>query len=108
FGGSSLVVTVADPDLVPQGWNDKTSSIIVIDGQWGVYQDTNYSGTAWTVSRVGGPNGDGTYPDYSDWGGTNVNANEPTSDARPERHGPSTGEARRWGQVLANSNSEAV
>jgi len=71
FGGSSLVVTVADPDLVPQGWNDKTSSLIVVDGQWTLYEDTNYGGKSWTVSSVGGPTADGTYPDYSDWGGTN-------------------------------------
>ena len=71
FGGSALVVTVADPNLVPQNWNDKTSSLIVIDGQWALYEDINYGGTVWTVSAVGGPTGDGTYPDYADWGGTN-------------------------------------
>ncbi len=71
FGGSSLVVTVADPDLVPQGWNDKISSLIVIRGQWALYDDTSYGGANWTVSEVGGPNGDGTYADYSDWAGTN-------------------------------------
>ena len=71
FQGKSLTVTEPEPNLVPQGFNDITSSIIVISGQWTLYKDINYGGTSQTVSEVGGPYGDGTYPDYGDWGGTN-------------------------------------
>lgn len=71
FQGKSLVVTSDEPNLVPQGFNDITSSLIVISGQWSLYQNVNYTGTSWTVSEVGGPDGDGCYPDYGDWGGTN-------------------------------------
>jgi hypothetical protein len=71
FGGSSLIVQSPDTSLVPQGWNDAVSSLIVIDGQWSLYDDINYGGTQWSVSASGGPSGDGTYPDWADWGGTN-------------------------------------
>ncbi|WP_298517260.1 beta/gamma crystallin-related protein [uncultured Kordia sp.] len=71
ISGSSLTLTASDPNLVPQGWNDKISSLIVVSGTWELYQNTKYGGSSWSVSDSGGPNGDGVYPDWSDWGGTN-------------------------------------
>ena len=71
YGGGALVLTGADSDLGPQGWNDKVSSLIVIDGTWNLYKDSNYGGTKWSVSANGGPSNDGTYSDWSSWGGTN-------------------------------------
>ena len=71
LSGDSLTLTEADTNLIPQGWNDSISSLIVINGDWDMYQDTNYGGTVWNVSGSGGPAGDGVYPDWNDWGGTN-------------------------------------
>lgn len=72
FGGDALVVNGPEPNLKPQGWNDKISSLIVIDGSWELYKDISYGGTQWgPVSPDGGPTKNGLYPDYADWGGTN-------------------------------------
>jgi len=69
--GNSLTLTESDPNLVPQGWNDKISSLIVIDGDWDLFQDVDFKGATWNASESGGPGGDGVYPDWKDWGGTN-------------------------------------
>ena len=79
FGGDALVVTSADPDLGPQGWNDAVSSLIVIDGAWSLYEDINYGGTRWSVNALGGPANDGTYADWSDWSGSNDSISSLTS-----------------------------
>ncbi len=71
LSGDSLTLTEADPNLSSQGWNDRISSLIVIDGDWDLYQNANYSGTVWNVSDSGGPAEDGVYPDYNDWNGKN-------------------------------------
>src|SRR5437762_2616647 len=69
YGGGALVLTGADSDLGPQGWNDKVSSLIVIDGTWNLYKDSNYGGTKWSVSANGGPSSDGTYKNPRAWEG---------------------------------------
>ena len=71
FGGQNLTLRQADTNLKDQGFNDKTSAIIVCSGSWILYQDADYKGQQWVVQENGGPNGDGLYPSYSDWGGKN-------------------------------------
>lgn len=71
LGGDALAINGADPNLAPQGWNDQISSLIVLKGTWELFNAANYKSTVWKVSDSGGPTGDGVYPDWIDWGGTN-------------------------------------
>jgi len=43
FGGLPLVVTNAEANLVPKGFNDKASSIWVQRGAWMFFRDINFS-----------------------------------------------------------------
>jgi hypothetical protein len=72
FGGNALVLKDEDiQHLGPRGFNDRTSSLIVIDGQWTLYRNSEFGGTRWHVQHNGGPEGDGTYPHFNDWNGDN-------------------------------------
>jgi hypothetical protein len=71
FGGDHLSLQQPDANLKNQNFNDKTSAIIVCSGNWKLYQDSNFNGKLWEVHEKGGPNQDGLYPSYKDWGGTN-------------------------------------
>lgn len=67
FGGGCKIITDVTPHL--GSFNDHTSSVIVIDGTWQLFQDADFSGTVWTVSSTGGPTNDGCYPSYTNWNG---------------------------------------
>jgi Beta/Gamma crystallin len=70
FGGKSLVLKDQNvQDLQRKGFNDRVSSLIVIDGQWTLYRHGEYGGTRWHVQHTGGPERDGTYPQVHDWRG---------------------------------------
>ncbi len=65
YGAPYTLLTVVTPDL---GAMDKiTSSAIVCFGVWNLYSETQYQGTAWTLSDSAGPALNGTYPDYPDF-----------------------------------------
>ena len=71
YGGENLTLQAADSNLKQQGFNDKTSAIIVCSGSWILYQDADYKGTQWVVSENGGPGQNGLYPTYTYWNGKN-------------------------------------
>jgi hypothetical protein len=52
-------------------FNDKISSLVVVSGTWYLFKDSDFSGTSWYLTSHGGPDGDGVYPSYKDWGGEN-------------------------------------
>lgn len=51
FGGRSVTVRGATPDLVPQGFNDRTSSVIVRSGTWELCQHAGFQGQCITLQR---------------------------------------------------------
>lgn len=82
FGGPSRVLHAAEASLYNLDFNDEVSSIIVIEGEWELYRDVNYEGPQWgPVTPTGGPQGNGLYPDSTDWKADNDNLSslKPTS-----------------------------
>jgi hypothetical protein len=71
FGGQYLTLQQADTNLKDQNFGDKTSAVIICSGNWVLYQDSDFKGQQWVVNENGGPNNDGLYPTYKDWGGKN-------------------------------------
>lgn len=71
FGGEALVVKEPISNLKDAGWNDVVSSLIVVEGKWRIYKDANYDGNSWSVVPDGGPDKDGCYTYWKDWGGGN-------------------------------------
>ena len=69
FGGGSLVLDHNDPKLSDQDFNDRLSSLVVVEGTWELFEHKDYKGDPWVVSAKGGPDKDGVYPDYSAWDG---------------------------------------
>lgn len=69
FSGQSIVLSKADKNLDSSKFNDKASSAIVKGGDWLLYKHTNFHGTAYAVSSLGGPDHDGLYPNAQAWGG---------------------------------------
>jgi hypothetical protein len=70
FSGAYTTVGVAGNSyLVPSGWDDRVSSMIVVSGIFQVYQDPNAGGLPYAVTGFGGPNRDGFYPNAQSWGG---------------------------------------
>lgn len=65
FQGRMFAVTGAESNFCDDGFNDKVSSIIVLDGDWALYQHVDFDGTRWTVGPKGGPEGNGRYPTAS-------------------------------------------
>ena len=51
FGGRSVTVRGATPDLVQQGFNDRTSSVIVRSGSWELCQHAGFQGQCMTLQR---------------------------------------------------------
>lgn len=51
FGGRSVTVRGATPDLVPLGFNDRTSSVIVRSGTWELCQHAGFQGHCITLQR---------------------------------------------------------
>lgn len=56
FQGAFRVIFNDCPTLVPDGFNDKISSFVIVSGDWRFYQDVNYGGQ---YAPVLGP---GAYP----------------------------------------------
>lgn len=51
FGGRSVTVRGATPDLVPLGFNDRVSSVIVRSGSWELCQHAGFQGQCITLQR---------------------------------------------------------
>ena len=62
FLGGSITKTGNDANLSNDGFNDKVSSVIVTSGTFTLFQHSNFGGFSFTVSKTGGPNSDGRYP----------------------------------------------
>ena len=69
LSGKSVMFTSSGN--LDNSFNDKVSSIVVVNGTWSLYKDGNFSGKRWEVRANGGPDGDGVYPSYKDWSGDN-------------------------------------
>ena len=71
FNGGEIRKDNSDASLVDDGFNDVISSVIVQNGVYTLFQDTNFQGRSITVASNGGPDGNGLYPDPSTLGGLN-------------------------------------
>jgi len=72
FTGDACVLKDADiRNLSNKSFNDRASSVIVIDGSWTLYQHAEFGGARWYLQANGGPERDGCYPSYNDWQGSN-------------------------------------
>jgi hypothetical protein len=71
FNGGEIRRDASDPSFVDDGFNDVISSVIVQEGVYTLFQDTNFQGRSITVASRGGPDGNGLYPDPSTLGGLN-------------------------------------
>jgi Beta/Gamma crystallin len=71
FKGGEIRLTDSDSDLKNEGFGDRLSSVIVTSGTFTLYQDASFKGFSLTVSKVGGPNSDGRYPNPQSMGNRN-------------------------------------
>lgn len=71
FIGGEIRRDTNDASLVDDGFNDVISSVIVQEGVYTLFEDTNFQGRSITVASNGGPNGNGLYPDPGTLGGRN-------------------------------------
>jgi hypothetical protein len=71
FLGGSITKTDSDNNLPNDGFNDVVSSVIVTSGTFTLYQDVNFGGFSFTVTKTGGPNSDGRYPNPQSLAGRN-------------------------------------
>lgn len=69
--GKTFVTQTEIPSLKSVGFNDITSSILVVSGRWRVYKDTDFKGNSWEVQVDGGQYSRGVYLTSVDWGGNN-------------------------------------
>lgn len=69
FSGANREYYSNDPDLTLNGANMEFGSAIVLSGSWTLYPDPNFQGTAISLAPQGGPDSDGAYKDFADWGG---------------------------------------
>ena len=68
YKGQNLTLVGDNSYLGSNGFNDKVSSLVVAKGTWTVYEHHSFRGRSATVSSTGGPNGDGRYPYWQDFG----------------------------------------
>ena len=61
YKGKTLVVTGNVPNLVSIGFNDAASSMIVMKGQWRIYEHIDFHGVAILL-------GPGCYKNFADFG----------------------------------------
>ena len=71
FKGGEIRKDSSDASLVNEGFNDVISSVIVTDGVWTLFKDTNFRGVSVTVSSDGGPNSNDLYQNPQTLGGRN-------------------------------------
>jgi hypothetical protein len=69
FLGTNREYYSNDPDLTLNGLEKEFGSAIVLSGSWTLYPDPNYQGTSISLTAQGGPDTDGAFKDYADWGG---------------------------------------
>jgi hypothetical protein len=69
FGGTALTLNDSDRNLKREGFGDVISSVIVIAGEWRMFQHQDFAGNSWTVTERGGPDKDGAYPSPESWSG---------------------------------------
>jgi accessory colonization factor AcfC len=51
FGGPAITLHESAPDLDKQGFNDKTSSVVVHDGTWEVCEAKHYKGKCMILEK---------------------------------------------------------
>ena len=71
FRGGEIGRNESDASLVNAGFNDAVSSVIVTEGVWTLFEDTNFRGRSITVAANGGPDGNGLYAAPDALGGRN-------------------------------------
>jgi hypothetical protein len=72
FKGGEIRLTDSDSNLkTSQGFGDRLSSVIVTSGTFTLFQDQDFKGFSFTVSKTGGPNSDGQYPNPQSMAGRN-------------------------------------
>ncbi len=69
YNGISKEFTSNDPDLTLNGDDATFKSAIVLSGSWDLYDDVARAGTTMNLTDTGGPDADGGYKDFADWGG---------------------------------------
>lgn len=55
------------------GFGDAVSSLVVIDGSWELFQDSNFKGDRYVVTFQNGVADTNAYPSSKYWGGPNDN-----------------------------------
>jgi hypothetical protein len=78
FHGPMIYAVGPIADLGSYDFNDVVSSIIVVRGNWTVYRDARFGGTAYSVSASGGLNGNGRYPDSAPFPNDVLSSLQPT------------------------------
>jgi hypothetical protein len=71
FAGGEVRVTSSNPSLKDEGFSDRLSSVIVTSGTFTLFEDVDFRGYSFTVSKTGGPNSDGRYPNPQAMAGRN-------------------------------------
>ena len=69
MGGTVKEFRNNDPNLVLNGNEFTLESAVGLSGIWTLYDDIAFGGATITLSDAGGPEVDGAYQDYADWGG---------------------------------------
>ena len=59
-----------DPDLTLNGDDFTLAAAIAASGAWTLYSEPGYTGDSISLQLGGGPDSDGCYRDYADWGGS--------------------------------------
>ncbi len=67
FDGDAFVMTSDFSDLEGTGFNNTISSLIVIEGNWLLFEDANFEGRQAFVTADEGPDSDGAYPKPDPW-----------------------------------------
>ncbi|MEM7332268.1 MAG: beta/gamma crystallin-related protein [Chloroflexota bacterium] len=72
-GGNTQIYVDSVPTLKGSGLNDDVSSVIVLEGNWKLFEKAHFDphGGVWGVKPNGGQDRDGAYKSYQDWRGQN-------------------------------------
>jgi hypothetical protein len=84
FRGGEVDITENVSNLDDLGFNDRLSSVIVTSGTFTLFEHSNFQGFSFTVSKTGGPDSNGLYPNPQAMAGRNdvissvlVNSDQP-------------------------------